>query len=350
MRQDDMHFPDPNTSIKVQVSKANEKRTTTKNKEEEVFNKNLEKNLLKKESESSKPMNTGDKVDLVLAGAGLVPALGAVPDAANVVQNTSQALFNAVTGDSKEAKHDAKNAAWALGGLIPAGIGQWITGMKLATKTTKVAKGSNVTADFLNNATEAQIKASTDLTTTQKVEILNSRVNTQLAKTAAEGGIVNGKQYYTGATHYGKVTTRLEFLKVQNEIFEGITAMGRSTDEALAKINYNVATDLKVDHITKLGEQNGRQIFEVAYPNGTSQRFWRSSGDGKKFVTLLNGRKVSSKGFFGTLPGHMDVDVPGMEVAGWFIKDAEKWTGYDSRTFTETGAVLKNMFDKGLIK
>lgn len=352
MKQEDMHFPDPNKSIKVQVSEANEKRTTTKKEKEEVFNKNLEKNLLNKESESSKPMNTGDKVDLALATGGLTPVYGAVADAVNVVQNTGQAIFNAVTGDYKEAKHDATNALWAAGAFIPAGIGQWFTGMKLAKATAKTAKstktGAKVTADFLNNATEAEVKASKTLSNTQKAEILNARVNTKIAKEAAEG-IVNGKQYYTGATHYGKVTTRLELLKTQDEIFEGITAMGRSTDEALAKINYNVATDLKVDNITKLGEQSGRQIFEVAYPNGTSQRFWRSSGGGKKFVTLANGSKVSSEGFFGTLPGHMDVDVPGMKVAGWFIK-GEKWTGYDSKTFTETGAVLKDMFDKGLIK
>ena len=352
MKQED-NFPDPSRSVKVQVEEEEEKKKTTKKKKEEVFSENLEKNVLNKESESSEPMNTGDKVDLALATSGLTPVYGAAADAVNVVQNTGQAIFNAVTGDYKEAKHDATNALWAAGAFIPAGIGQWFTGMKLAKATAKTAKstktGAKVTADFLNNATEAEVKASKTLSNTQKAEILNARVNTKIAKEAAEGGVINGKQYYKGATHYGKIDNIEDFNKVTKEVYAGLAQAGKQTDNALAKMNFNVAKDLTAESVTKVGNQNGRAIFEVAFPDGSTQRFWRSTGTGGKSVKLADGTKIGSEGFFGTLPGHMDVDIPGMKVDGWFVKGSN-WQGYGSTTYKETGAVLKGMFDKGLIK
>jgi len=361
MKQEDS-FPDPNQSVKVQVEKKEEEKKTTKKKKEEVFSKNLENNLLNKESESSEPMNTGDKVDLALAAGGLTPVYGAVADAANIIQNTGQAIFNAVTGDFKEAKHDATNAMWAAGAFIPAGIGQWFTGMKLAKATAKTVKstktGTKVTADFLNSATEAEIKASKNLSNTQKAEILNARVNTKLAKEASEGSVVNGIKYYKGATHYGKIAGK-DFHGVTKDIFTGVRQTGKVTDDALAKMNWNVATDLKPDHVKKIGNQGGRDIFEVAYPDGTTQKFWRSTGTGGKSVKLADGTKVGSEGFFGTVAGHMDappgvLGKPGSKsfeegVDGWFIKGQE-WQGYGSKTYKETGAALKEMFDSGLIK
>ena len=313
--------------------------------------------------QESKPMNTGDKVDLALSAAGLTPGVGAVADAANFVQNTGQAIFNAVTGDIKEAKHDAKNALWAAGAFIPAGIGQWFTGMKLAKATAKATKstktGTKVTAGFLNNATEAEIKASKNLSATEKVEILNTRVNTKLAKKAAEGGVVNGKQYYKGATHYGKVDNIKDFEKIKSEIFQGITQQGAKTDVSLSKMGFKVATDLKPQHVTKIGSQNNRAIFEVAFPDGTTQRFWRSTGTGGKTVKLADGTDVNSEGFFGTIIGHAKVEkgIVGEigsktrteGINGWFVK-GENWFGYGSTTFKDTGAVLKDFFDTGLIK
>lgn len=170
-----------------------------------------------------------------------------------------------------------------------------------------------------------------------------------------KGGVaseVNAKFKYEGATNYtsnGKITDRAEFNRMTNEVLEGLRGAGRSTDEALSKMNWSASTDLNPKHVTKLGTQNGRGIFEVAFPDGTTQKFWRSTGTGGKAVTLDNGAKVASEGFFGALPGHMDVDVPGMKVDGWFIK-GQDWQGYGSKTYTETGAKLKEMFDKGIIK
>ena len=371
MKQED-NFPDPSRSIKVQVEEKEEEKKTTKKKKEEVFSENLEKNVLNKESESSEPMNTGDKVDLILATGGLVPGYGAAADAVNVVQNTGQAIFNAVTGDFKEAKHDATNAMWAAGAFIPAGIGQWFTGIKMAraaAKAAKTKKGTKITAEFLNNATEAEIKASKSLSTTEKVEILNTRVNAKLAKEAAEGGVVNGKKYYKGATHYGEINGLKNFSKVTDEIFDGVRQTGKITDDALAKIDFNVATDLTPKNVKRIGTQGKvklkdgriveRGIYEVVYPDGSKQKFWRSTSGGDKMVTLADGSKVASEGFFGTVAGHMDVG-PGIlgeaesvsrtkGVTGWFVKGSE-WMGYGSKTYKETGAALKEMFDSGLIK
>jgi|TARA_R110000744_G_scaffold304311_1_gene412842 hypothetical protein len=167
-----------------------------------------------------------------------------------------------------------------------------------------------------------------------------------------KGGVANAKFKYEGATNYtsnGKITDRAEFNKMTGEVLDGLREAGKSTDEALSKMNWNASTDLNPDHITKLGTQNGRGIFEVAFPDGTTQKFWRSTGTGGKSITLANGTNVASEGFFGALPGHMDVDVPGMKVDGWFIK-GQDWQGYGSKTYTETGAKLKEMFDKGIIK
>jgi hypothetical protein len=164
--------------------------------------------------------------------------------------------------------------------------------------------------------------------------------------------VIDSKFNYEGATNYtsgGKITDATEFKKVTNDALDGLRSAGSSTDEALAKMNYNISTDLKPEHITKLGTQNGRGIFEVTFPDGTTQKFWRSTGTGGKAVTLADGSKVASEGFFGALPGHMDVDIPGMKVDGWFIK-GQDWQGYGSKTYTETGAKLKEMFDKGIIK
>jgi len=313
-------------------------------------------------------MSLGDKIDLTLSVGGMAPGVGIGADIVNVVQNTGQALYNAVTGDFPEAKKDAKNALWAAGAIVPFGLGQWFTGMKLAKNTAKLTKsGSKVTADFINNATEAEIKSSKLLTNAEKVEIINAKVNAKLAKTAANGGVVNGKKYYKGATHYGKIA-RKDFHGVTKDIFGGVRQTGKVTDDALAKMNWNAATDLRPDHVKRIGTQgtvtlkDGRKvprgIYEVSYPDGTKQRFWRSTSGGGKTVKLADGSVVSSEGFFGTVAGHMDappgvLGKPGSKsfkegVDGWFVK-GDDWMGYGSKTYKETGALLKEFFESGLI-
>jgi len=196
----------------------------------------------------------------------------------------------------------------------------------------------------------------------------------------AKGGVsvdtknlINGKEYYKDALHYGQATDIKQYDKMISDATKGVGQQGKATDAALSKMNYNVAKELGPQNVKKIGNQSGRDIFEVSYPDGTTQRFWRSSGGGGKSV-MYKGKEVSSEGFFGTIAGHMDSKVPiaqaqaradqiakrGTEEhariidhfansSGYFIK-ADGWQGYGSKTYEETGAALKEMFDKGLIK
>ena len=196
----------------------------------------------------------------------------------------------------------------------------------------------------------------------------------------AKGGVsvdtknlINGKEYYKDALHYGQATDIKKYDKMISDATKGVGQQGKATDAALSKMNYNVAKELGPQNVKKIGNQSGRDIFEVSYPDGTTQRFWRSSGGGGKSV-MYKGKEVSSEGFFGTIAGHMDSKVPIAQAQaradqiatrgtkehariidaltnnpGYFIK-ADGWQGYGSKTYEETGAALKEMFDKGLIK
>jgi len=294
-------------------------------------------------------MNTGDKVDTVLATAGLTPGWGAVADGANVVQNLVQSGYNVATLDFDEALHDVKNAGWAAAGFIPAGVGQFLTGLKFGKVATQTAKGNKALGEFINGATEAEIKASKKLTQAEKVEVLNARTDLKISEKAAKGNTINGQEYYKGATHYGTVATRKEQMEIFNQVVDGISQTGKTLDNSMTKMGFNAATDLKPGNVKLIGNQSGRGIYEVSYPDGSKQKFWRSTGGGQKYVDLPDGSKVSSKGYFGTVAGHLDVNIPGKEVPGWFIK-GEGWAGYGSKTFTETGEKLRQFFDSGLLK
>tara|TARA_B110000503_G_scaffold64579_1_gene101735 strand:- start:2601 stop:3629 length:1029 start_codon:yes stop_codon:yes gene_type:complete len=185
--------------------------------------------------------------------------------------------------------------------------------------------------------------------------------------------IINGNEYYKGATHRGTVTDIKQLDNTVADATSTVSRQGKATDNALAKMDFNVATDLKPEHVKKIGTQSGRDIFEVSYPDGTTQKFWQSSGGGNKTV-MYKGEEISSEGFFGTVAGHMDNKIPQEQAIarademykrgtkehaqmidgltdndGYFIKSSG-WQGYGSTTYEQTGAALKEMFGKGLIK
>tara|TARA_R110002126_G_scaffold216521_1_gene362538 strand:+ start:85 stop:1275 length:1191 start_codon:yes stop_codon:yes gene_type:complete len=195
-------------------------------------------------------------------------------------------------------------------------------------------------------------------------------------KGGVDGGsknIIGGNEYYKGATHRGTITDIKQFDNTIADATNTVGRQGKATDNALAEMNFNVATDLKPEHVKKVGTQSGRDIFEVSYPDGTTQKFWQSSGGGGKTV-MYKGKEVSSEGFFGTVAGHMDNKLPVNQATsrademykrgtkehaqmtdaltdneGYFIK-SNGWQGYGSSTYEQTGASLKEMFEKGLIK
>ncbi len=351
--------------------------------------KNYEKNHNEKYSEQiadGREMTFGDKVDMTLSVGGLAPVWGIFSDAANLVQNLGQAAAAGITGDFDEMKHDLENAGWATAGIIPFGIGQFFTGIKHAknsknivntVKNTSGTKNINSESllDFIRTADDAAIQNSKLLTNEQKVSILNTRVDARIAKAANAGDVVNGVDYYKGATHYGEVNNIEKYNTVKNQVVAGQTSYGRTVDANMSNINFTAATDLKPDMVNKIGTQSGRNIYEVTFPDGSTQRFWRSSGKGGKTIKMPDGTNVSSEGFFGTLPGHMDIKLPydqAVQMAinsgakmgtkqfddyvrhfqgtnGWFVKSGD-WQGYGSTTFQQTGAVLKNWFDSGLLK
>ena len=281
----------------------------------------------KKQSDIDYKKKQGEEFEQV---ATFAPVTGEIIDAKNTVKDL-------IAGDYGGA---ALNAAGFMIPFVPGSV---------------IKKGGRAVMKYLRKTPGAEdaIKKGT--------KILDEGGSTgSKPKGGVDGGknIIGGEEYYEGATHYGKIAGK-DFNGVTNDIFEGVRQTGKVTDDALAKMNFNVATDLKPDHIKKIGNQGNRDIFEVAFPDGTTQKFWRSTGTGGKYVTLADGTKVSSEGFFGTVAGHMDappgvLGKPGSKsfkegVDGWFIK-GQGWEGYGSKTYKETGAVLKNFFDKGLIK
>jgi hypothetical protein len=219
-------------------------------------------------------------------------------------------------------------------------------------------------------------KSGTTITKNQKINFQKGLDDGLKAKGGVSGNtknLINGKEYYKDALHYGKATDIKKYDSIMSDATKGVAEAGKVTDAALAKMNYNVATDLKPQHVKKIGRQSGRNIYEVSYPDGATQKFWRSSGGGGKTV-MYKGKEVSSKGFFGTIAGHVDNKVPIAQAQaradkmykrgtkehagiidhltssdGYFIK-TDGWQGYGSKTYEQTGAALKEMFDKGLIK
>ena len=265
---------------------------------------------------------------------------------------------------------------FALSGLggVGTGAGKW--GTKFLTKT-KVGQKLASKIPFVANLLKKQ-----DVVKNQGFKAFGTKgtkggvAGATTTKEGLEGAtknIIGGKEYYKGATHYGKVTDIKQFDGAISNATKGIGQQGKVTDKALAKMDWRVSRDLRPEHVKKIGSQSGRDIFEVAYPDGTTQKFWRSTGGGKKKV-MYKGKEVSSEGFFGTVAGHMDNKLPIKQAQaraskmyekgtkdwndlvsaltdnkGYFIKTGG-WQGYGSKTYEQTGAALKEFFDKGLIK
>lgn len=263
-------------------------------------------------------------------------------------------------------------------------VGGFGAGMgRIGTKLLKTKLGQKMINKFpsLKNLTKPIAKGTkgTKGTETTKGDFDFSKKNDYSGGGKPKGGvdggknIINGNEYYKGATHRGTVTDIKQFDNTIADATSTVSRQGKATDKALSEMNFNIAKDLKPEHVKKIGTQSNRDIFEVSYPDGTTQKFWQSSGGGNKKV-MYKGEEVSSKGFFGTVAGHMDNKLPQKQAIaradnmyqrgtkehasmidaltnndGYFIK-GPGWQGYGSSTYEQTGAALKEMFEKGLIK
>lgn len=405
MKQED-NFPDPNRSIKAQVEEKEEEKTPKKKVEEKkvvhtpppqdnskqgvikqgkppAWYENLfqsddkGRELSDKEKkeekyalpstptwskfENSKVGKAIDAKGIVKEKDGLMELLGygkgeekdLALDASAIVYPAAD-IAHAVSKTAEGKYIDA--GLYALFAAVPGAAGPLVNKAKKLLGMGDKAGADKLLKDTIKN-NENAIK------------------NNLKPKGGVDGGknIINGNEYYKGATHRGTVTDIKQFDNTIADATSTVSRQGKATDNALAEMNFKVATDLKPEHVKKVGTQSGRDIFEVSYPDGTTQKFWQSSGGGNKTV-MYKGEEVTSKGFFGTVAGHMDNKLPQEQAIaraddmyqrgtkehaqmidaltnndGYFIK-GPGWQGYGSSTYEQTGAALKEMFEKGLIK
>jgi len=200
----------------------------------------------------------------ILDVAGMIPAVGEVADGIN-------AAWYAAEGDKT-------NAALSTAAMIPfvgwgATLGKWGAkgGKTLAKKAAK-------------ESTEQVVKAADVPQTWSK-----------------------------GVTHYGKVGPEGTDLALT-----GMKDQGKYLDN----IGFDVST-LNGKNIVNHGNMHGRQIVEVALPDGKTQLFYKS--------TDLAGK--GTEGLWQPFGGHANTIINGNQVDNWFIKDAGYKNYYGSKSF-----------------
>ena len=237
-------------------------------------------------------MPTGDKVDIILSTAGLSPAVGAVADGINTIQNLGQAGFNLITGDFDEAKNDAINAGLSFMGMIPF-LGQGTTIGKLTNKLSnlpsvkKINEGIEKTKNIVKKNNPNTKIDDLAIPAEYKINILEKP---QWSK-YPDGLPVNKSLGAEGITNQ----------------LNGMISQGKYLDE----IGYDASKMLDGKNIVFHGDKfgSGRIVVEVALPNGQTQLFYKSSGlAGKKGA----GAGGTTEGLWQPFMGYSD-EVP----TGW---------------------------------
>ena len=98
-----------------------------------------------------------DKAGTALTGAGMIPVVGNVADAANTALSAGRAGYAKYKGDDKTAKKHAADAAINAAAMIP-GAGLAVGAGKLAAKGARAIKGADAVADV------AKVAKATDKT------------------------------------------------------------------------------------------------------------------------------------------------------------------------------------------
>jgi hypothetical protein len=118
-----------------------------------------------------------------------------------------------------------------------------------------------------------------------------------------------------GVTHYGRSPEGIQ------DALKAMKLQGKHLDE----IGFNV-DDVIAANVINHGNKSGRQIAEVALPNGQSQLFYKSSGlAGKKGI----GKGGTTEGLWQPYGGHASIGA----TDNWFIKDAGYENFYGSNSF-----------------
>jgi len=292
-----------------------------------------------------------------------------------LMKTINPATIAEIVGDAYKAGDNATVVQEAMFALPIGRIAKTVKGTFLDTLNKSINKIKGGDVDELKRLTKKnKIIDSGNIDDIKKnADLFEKQELSDILEYYGDKNIIAGKEYYKGAVHRGTAESLKQFDNIIDDATAAVSRKGKATDAALNKMGWNAATDLKPEHVKKLGVQNNREIFEVTFPDGTSQQFWRSTGGGKKKV-IYKGKEISSEGYFGTVAGHVDNKVP-QDAAikradgiyergtkdhadvidaltnnkGYFIK-GDNWQGYGSKTYEQTGAALKEMFDKGLIK
>ena len=135
-----------------------------------------------------------------------------------------------------------------------------------------------------------------------------------LTKTAAKA-VDEIPKWSTGIPNYGNSAQGID---------DALSAM-KSQGKYLDEIGFNV-DNVIAPNVINHGNKFGRQIAEVALPNGQSQLFYKSSGlAGKKGI----GKGGTTEGLWQPYGGH----ATNNGTKNWFIKDSGYENFYDSNSF-----------------
>jgi hypothetical protein len=131
-----------------------------------------------------------------------------------------------------------------------------------------------------------------------------------------------------GVTHYGTSLDGIENALV------GMKQRGKYLDD----VNYD-ASSLIGENVVNHGTHIGRQVVEVALPDGNTQLFYKSSGlAGKKG----SGASGTTEGLWQPFGGHAAI----AKTDKWFIKDAGYKNYYDSKSFRDISGNLDRIVEE----
>ena len=209
----------------------------------------------------------------ILDAAGLWPGVGEVADGVN-------ALWYAAEGDKT-------NAALSAAAMIPF-FGWGATAAKTSNKINKAVKATDATTDVIKNVTPTWSK---------------------------------------GVTHYGDAGV---------EGIQGALTGMKNTGKTLDNMNFD-ASSLINKNVINHGSVHGRQVVEVALPNGQTQLFYKSSGLAGKSGKGVAG---TTEGLWQPFGGHATTNIGGNNIDNWFIKDAGYENFYGSNSFRDISGNL----------
>ena len=203
---------------------------------------------------------------------------------------------------------------------------------------------------------EKMFKSGKTITKKQKFDFQKGLDDSLKAKGGVGGAqktpqeVINKQLRYgdPDATVYPAVKNEQELAAMTNQIKQGHQSKFKQIEADIP--NFNTG-QLSQKNVKNLGSNDsGQTIYEVTFPNGSKQKFWESTGTGKKAVKLSNKNKhlnaENSKGYFGPVMGHMDGSKAGFS-SSWFVKTDGWERGYGSMMIEDTQIWLKSLNDAG---